>query len=85
MGFYEIFLDASLATNHLVWKDSTYIPDEYHSNLTVLNGHIVVLTATPAYPSTSTQSGDDEYIYLLAYEPIADTWVMLEKFECHLC
>ena len=83
MGFYEIFLDACLATNHLVWKDSTYIPEACHSNLTVLNGHIVVLTATPAY--RSTQSGDGGYICILAHEPIADVWVVLKKLECHLC
>ena len=84
MGFYEIYLEAMatmmLATNHLdtVWKKATHIPD-FHSNLTGFNGHTVVLT------TEITQSGDGGYVYILAYEPIAGNWLMLEKIQCHLC
>ena len=88
MGFYKIYLyktylEASLATNLLdtVWKKVTRIPD-FHSNLTGFNGHAVVLTTASA---EITQSGDGGYIYILAYEPIADNWLVLKKFQCHLC
>ena len=84
MGFYEIYLEVMmLATNHLdtVWKKVTRIP-AFHSNLTGFNGHAVVLTTASA---EITQSGDGGYLYILAYEPIADNWLVLKKFQCHLC
>ena len=80
MELYKIYLEASLAANHLMWKKVSRVPD-FHSNLTGFNGHIiVVLTANNRF-----KSGNGGYIYILAYEPIADNWLMLEKFQCHLC
>ena len=83
VGIYKIFLEDSLATNHLVWENMAYTPEVPLSNLTVFNDHIVVLTTTPSRPMQS--DGSAGYICILAYESIADSWLMIKNFECHLC
>ena len=87
VGFYEIsFSEASLATSHVTCKSLACVPEEYRANLTVFNGHIVVLTAAQAFMYYRfNQSGDRGYVNILAYLPISNTWVILEKLDCYSC
>ena len=85
VGFYEVSL-ASLAASHFVWKSLACVSKEFCSNLTVFCGHIVILNATQASMSRMFIESDDAgYIDVLAYLPIADTWVLVEKIKCYLC
>ena len=84
VGFYKVYLETSLTTNRFLWKNLTCVPDECYSNLTILNGHIVVFTATTASERFYVY-GQNRYAYILAYQPIDDYWLVLKKFECHLC
>ena len=85
VGFYEVSL-ASLAASHFVWKSLACVSKEFCSNLTVFCGHIVIVNTTQASMSRRfTESDDAGYIDVLAYLPIADTWVLVEKIKCYLC
>ena len=77
MGFYKTSLEAILAANNPQWKTLTKISKESHSNLTLFHDRIMVLT-----PSNF----NDRYVHiiLLAYESVSDTWLIMEKFECHI-
>ena len=39
VGFYKVYLETDLATNHLFWKNLIPVPEKCHSNLTIFNGH----------------------------------------------
>ena len=85
--FYKVYLETSLAMNQLSWKKLRCVPDQRrHSNLTLLNGHIVIVTTAQA---RKAQESDYQYyvdvINLLTYQSTDDYWLMLKKFECHLC
>ena len=82
VGFYKAYLETSLATNHLLWEDLACVPVKYHSNLTIFNGYIVVFTARPVSESYDVFG---RYMYVQAYQPIEDYWLMMKKIECHLC
>ena len=83
VGFYRVHFETNLATNHLLWKTLTCVPEKCHSNLTIINGHIMVFIATPA--SEKSQDVFGRYVYIMAYQPIDNYWLVLKKFECHLC
>ena len=73
-GFYKISLEDILITGNPQWKPLTTIATlmSRRSNLTSFDGHIVVLTP------------GNGYVHILAYESVMDTWIILEKLECHI-
>lgn len=72
-GFYKASLDSILATNNPQWKSLTTVIKMTRSNLTSFDGQIVVLIP------------GNGYVRILMYESTLDTWIMLEKLECHIC
>ena len=84
--FYKVYLETSLAMNQLSWKKLCSVPERRHSNLTSFNGHIVIVTTTQA---KKAQESDYQYyvdiVNLLIYQSTDDYWLVLKKFECHLC
>ena len=73
-GFYKISLEDIVATSNPQWKPLTTIATmlSRRTNLTSFDGRVVVLTP------------GNGYVCVLAYESVLDTWIMLEKLECHI-
>jgi hypothetical protein len=84
VGFYKINLETSLAINQLSWKKMTFSL-ESHSNLTLFNGHIVVVTVTPTSKEFDAYGHHQHNVMILVYQSPDDHWLVLKKFECHLC
>ena len=86
VGFYKVYLETSLATNliQLSWKKLCCVPEKRHSNLTLFNDHIVVITTAQAIKAQESDYQYDVDIIMLAYQSTDDYWLVLKKFECYL-
>ena len=85
VGFYKVYLETrSLARNQLSWKELSCIPKRSHSNLTLFNGHIVIVAVAQSSKEYIFH-GHQYNVMIFAYQSTDDDWLELKKFEGHLC